>query len=340
MLLLTQMMLKALFASESDSESDSDGDCGHNEQTDDQSHGLKSLNNYNTLHSALDDSVIHTSLNGLYHILLKQEKFKGISHQLWPAAGFLCDYLESNLPSLIPPQNENSTSASNQSINVLELGAGVGLCGLFISKLPNLCGTSICKKVVVTDVLEAQEILNMNIDYNTDRVHNPVNDTATVVARELYWGRNDHVESVVYKEFYSPIPQDSVPSSSSPQINITNHSACTNHSQSLEEPSLSPSPPYLLIIASDCVYWECLFDPLFSTIIEIFNQVKRYGGQCSFIISHVKRWKKDNKFFAMCKKSPVLDIEVLHEKMDVVVESYDGSSRRRIQRIYRIQPKK
>jgi hypothetical protein len=95
--------------------------------------------------------VYHSSTE-TFQISLQQEKIKGIAHQLWPAATHLSKYLETNLDTLLP-------NNSIECINVLELGAGIGLCGLVCSKLN-------FKKVIVTDLPVAIDILNSNVALN------------------------------------------------------------------------------------------------------------------------------------------------------------------------------
>jgi hypothetical protein len=59
------------------------------------------------------------------------------------------------------------------------------------------------------------------------------------------------------------------------------------------------------------------------------------------IIAHFKRWKKDSKFFALCKKYK-LEVMVLEEKItkerDIHHNNPDNEEMKKtIQRIYRIQ---
>ena len=93
-----------------------------------------------------------------------------------------------------------------------------------------------------------------------------------------------------------------------------------NENEALRCSQSLPSPPYIL--ASDCVYWEHLFDPLRKTI-QLFVD----AGSVVFM-SHVKRWKKDTKFFHDCAKT--MKVQVLDEE----IRYHD--SRREIHRIYRI----
>ena len=106
----------------------------------------------------------------------------------------------------------------------------------------------------------------------------------------------------------------------------------------------------LLIIASDCVYWEHLYSSFFETL-DYF--ITTYNA--SIILSHFKRWKKEKKFFVMCEKR--FKIEILYEKIEVVpigdehidlsirneFETKEGGrkiqTRKQISRIYRMSKK-
>jgi predicted nicotinamide N-methyase len=197
-------------------------------------------------------------------IVLKQSPERGIAHQLWPAASFLCNYIEENAEQL----NISTTAC-------LELGAGIGLCGIFMAKLGS-------PRVVITDLAEALGTIGENITLNG------VEHTA--VAQELCWGNQTHAR------------------------------------QAME--ALDGSIP--LVIAADCVYWECLYAPLLDTLRVL---VVDYG--CTVIMSHVRRWKKDGKFFSSCRKYMNVDtvVEIVDKETDVdrVV--------RRVRRIYKMTRK-
>lgn len=110
-------MLKDLFASQWDSDVDSNSDSELESDSD--------LGNSSSSLVSSCESITHESLSGKFEIILHQQKLLGIAHQLWPAATLLCNYLERNLLSLYPDQS---------IFNILELGAGTGLCGLFLGK--------------------------------------------------------------------------------------------------------------------------------------------------------------------------------------------------------------
>jgi len=308
-------MLKSLFATDSDSDSSSQ-DSDHDDI------GLLpalseniSINSSNSNSSSTtvvpvnDDYLFYTSSSGQISIKLRQQKQLGIAHQLWPAASFLCHYLETNLYTLYPSQS---------SFNILELGAGIGLAGVFVSKLPRV------NQVILTDLECVQELLKTNIQLNCSRTDmntvevqsasvetsNSLSTCSNRVRNEvLCWGVIEDVDRAL-RLFSS---SSSFSSTLSPSV--------------LSQSSQLP----LLVIASDCVYWEHLFQPLYETLLYLTQH------NCHIIISHVRRWKRDSKFFQMCSKTMV--VEKLHEELDYITEEFDGSKRRRLQRIYRIQAK-
>ena len=84
-------------------------------------------------------------------VTIVEEKVKGIGFQLWPAASFLCRFLEDQLVPAVathggddgsnhgsdgpprPPQGLLELPKPLSEIKCLELGAGVGLVGLFMA---------------------------------------------------------------------------------------------------------------------------------------------------------------------------------------------------------------
>ena len=80
-------------------------------------------------------------------VTVVQDPSAGISSRLWPAATHLSSYLLRTDPSPSPPPR------------ILEIGAGVGLTGIKMSK-------SWGSHVILTDLPEALPLLQSNIDAN------------------------------------------------------------------------------------------------------------------------------------------------------------------------------
>ncbi|KAE8709523.1 pyridine nucleotide-disulfide oxidoreductase domain-containing protein 2-like isoform X1 [Hibiscus syriacus] len=80
-----------------------------------------------------------------------------------------------------------------------------------------------------------------------------------------------------------------------------------------------------LVLASDVVYHDHLFEPLIQTLRFLLNGDRRKV----FVMAHLRRWKKDSTFFKKSKK--LFDVEVLHtdppkegSRIGVVVYAFVG----------------
>lgn len=68
-----------------------------------------------------------------------------------------------------------------------------------------------------------------------------------------------------------------------------------------------------LVLASDVVYYDHLFDPLLQTLKLLFgggDSEKRKKKKMVFVMSHLRRWKKDSAFFKKARK--MFNVEVIH----------------------------
>ena len=223
--------------------------------------------------------VVHNSISGEVSIRLQQQKRRGIAHQLWPAATHLCNYLEAHQDALLAPHGGLARA------RVLELGAGIGLVGLFLGALG-------CERVVVTDLPEAVDMLRTNIDLNSLG--------GRVSAQALDWGS----------------PQDFADCLAAVRTGV-------------DEPGGESAPLPLLVVVADCVYWECLFQSLADTLAALCA-----AGHI-VLMSHVKRWKRDARFFKLCARAG-LAVETLLETIEMVPAANTGLPEKTITRIYRI----
>lgn len=80
----------------------------------------------------------------------------------------------------------------------------------------------------------------------------------------------------------------------------------------LEDVKVFPTPD--LIIASDCVYYDKLFEPLMQTLkwlCGIGDESEKEGSvRPVVLLAHLRRWKKDGQFFRMAAK--FFNVEVVH----------------------------
>ena len=208
-------------------------------------------------------------------IRLFQQKSRGIAHQLWPAATHLCNYIDGNMQAVFEPHG------GVEQARVVELGAGIGLVGLYVAALG-------CKRTILTDLPKAMDILNRNIEANAE------NGKGVIDCMPLSWGCSDEASLVV---------------------------------SALNEQTTTFPP---LILAADCIYWECLFEVLVDSLCELLAIP---GARV--LMSHVRRWKKDARFFKLCTKRG-LSVTVLQETVEHVPAINTGLPERCITRIYSI----
>lgn len=328
-------ILTSLFAASDDSSTDDDSDNDNDDDSDNVDSlpgvpledeplvgelGVESTQGVITKRFSLDTN------SHLGEIKVIQNKQRGIAYQLWPAATFLCDFLEQNecrvLDLLLSTSDqlkggESKPQPSNvMDINVLELGAGVGLCGLFVAKLwgPLQKHSSLrARQVVLTDLPQVIDALNDNITLNYT---NKEMEKETVT--EAYDGGGG-------REREQECAQDMCTVISAPL-------SWGCESEALPSLSHLDSALPTLVLAADCVYWECLFSPLISTLHALCSK------GCVVMMCHTKRWKKDNKFFAMCKRK--MDVEVIHEIVEKRVDEQTRQLRRIVTRIYTMKLKR
>ena len=257
-----------------------------------------------------DGVLVHSSQDCDISINLKQNKMLGIAHQLWPAATYLCNYLERQYleREVHDGSKEVHDGSKEEYANILELGAGIGLCGIYAHQLFQ------ARQTIVTDLEDAMDIINENIELNRDQS----SSLREIEAQVLSWGDMGHVTSIMDR--------------------FADNSHTDTASTSLD----GEIPPPLVLIA-DCVYWENLFEPLVQTIRCLVLHYK-----CTVLMAYVKRWKKCSKFFQMLRKKDVtrdghltdlkyVDVELMDENIVWEVDSFTKEDKKHIYRLYRIR---
>jgi len=151
---------------------------------------------------------------------------------------------------------------SNKSLNVLELGAGVGLTGIKIA-------TELPARVILTDLELALPFLHKNIELNADKF---VLNQNGVIAKKLGWGTDDHLNVLPFFE--------------SKTDSVKNEETNASNGSSDEKP--------LLVLAADCVYFEELHFPLEKTLADILS-TSANSSVC--LIAAMRRTKRDTSFF-------------------------------------------
>ena len=313
----TAPCLKLLFqGSSSDSESDHESDrvTRSDIKSEQLSIGEDCLAIEPTDQEAIAESIFHVSeshIGAHVGISLAQCRVKGIAHQLWPAAEAMCRYLFKS-PTVV------FRDAPPSEYIVIELGAGIGLVGLFASSLG-------CRHVLLTDLPEAMPLLERNIGLNGMEEHVSakgilhLNDYWFIISENAFFFLNLFMK--YENSFYFGllvlrwgIPEDT--------------DICLKMITARMSAEIINQGSRLVVLLADCVYWECLFKPLVSTILQFIN----YGADV--VMCHVKRWKKDSIFFSLCKKMGI-SVELLHEAVEMVPEEHTNQLSRRITRFYR-----
>lgn len=71
-----------------------------------------------------------------------------------------------------------------------------------------------------------------------------------------------------------------------------------------------------MVIASDVVYHDHLYEPLLETLRLMMTAMQSDGKRLIFLMAHLRRWKKESVFFKKARK--LFDVDVIHS--DVPLE--------------------
>jgi predicted nicotinamide N-methyase len=197
--------------------------------------------------------------------------------------------------------------------NVVELGAGVGLVGMFtaakgspMTYLTDLQEVSIIKStvptllyiyflnitrylktnliiiiiiIIIMIIIKVLPVLEVNVK------HNPHISNRIKIQR-VAWGTEDwryftdtHLRS---NENHTNIIDHLHDSSTSSSGDVN----CSQNSSS------SSSSQIDLVLLADCVYWPVLFEPLVSTLRGLCSSEVNGGQGATVIMAHTRRWKK------------------------------------------------
>eukprot|EP01033_Poteriospumella_lacustris_P008602 gene8603-6193_t len=289
-----------------------------------------------------EDTQLSTQLpNENLSIRVQECRSRGIAHQVWPAATFLSEYI-AKIPYILH-QDTASTEAAKDSAEetvFLELGAGVGVTGVYLHKYfrsEAAKGENISVlHTVLTDLEEAYAGLQDNIRLNSVAGERDGSDISAAV---LPWGDEQSLLHTL----------DTLCQSLEPMTDTQSQRRRT-----------------LVVLAADVIYWECLFDPLLDCIIQLLQHTTSggrfapYFSQTRIIIAHYKRWKKDQIFLNRLQKRlqkhklgsyRCLHEDILNAHTDAADETLDEeapseggqqlqpqfSTKKEIRRIYLIQ---
>jgi hypothetical protein len=157
---------------------------------------------------------------------------------------------------MTPQNNDTSTSNSNEHVlPIIELGAGVGLTGIELA-------TQLSVRVLLTDLEVALPLLQKNALLNQERYR--LGPDAVEVLK-LGWGvEEDYQKALDWTREISP------------------------------DADIDATQTPLLILGSDCVYWENLHEPLEDTLYRLLSSTPQ-ESMC--LLATVRRWKRDNTFY-------------------------------------------
>ena len=268
-------------------------------------------------------TILTTITQKIQHVDLEMCTVGGsIEHRLWPAATFLTSYILSNNNddsndscsshhkrhhhnSTTDPTNQkihqnvqtildhfrcviatNSRTSINdegKGLKVLELGAGIGFTSLELAyhAFQNICEIKHQKEndtsrssieFLMTDLASALPLLQRNQQRNFGNNNNDnAKQNSFICVQKLEWGNHDDITNAI--SWYRNVDN--------------NHN---NNNTNNEVP--------LLILGTDCVYWESLHDILETTIASLL-QAATPNSIC--LLANVRRWKRDTNFFQSSK---------------------------------------
>lgn len=105
--------------------------------------------------------------------------------------------------------------------------------------------------------------------------------------------------------------QSLFPNPSSVRAAVLRWGESVDHQSRAAELQLSEPNASVLVIAADCVYWEHLYEPFYQTLLYFVCELG-----ATVVLSHVKRWKKEKKFFTMVGRK--MSLEVVYEAVEMV----------------------
>jgi Lysine methyltransferase len=274
-----------------------------------------------------------TMVRRVLHVELEERTVGGsIEHRLWPAAEYLASFvlqilwkdsaaeapqrtrevpgkyatlerLRSMLQRASSLRSGDDVNCATSPFKILELGAGVGLTGL------ELASQMECQ-VLLTDLESALPLLRSNVERNRHQFAAKSTTASTVQVQKLEWGKSGDIDKAL--EWY---------------LGTEDH---------LNEDTLMDQIPPLLVLGSDCVYWESLYQPLEETIASLL-QFATPGSVC--LLAGMRRWKRDNHFYqqVLGKSTATANGQLECLCLDEQVTRMGDTGERQVMRIYAVQ---
>lgn len=265
-------VFQSLFDNDSDSDSLNDDD-----DYDDNNNEIKtSRHPPEEAPSSPTETDVFVTRSVLHVEIVEQQVGGGIAHRLWPPAELLATFVvdcahgkdmkltsndrrqpDDNLPQQILETLRQSLQ--RKSPILLELGAGLGLTGLEIAtQIDNT-------NVLFTELEEGLPLLRRNLELNRHSFRGGM-DAGRV--QKFAWGDEQDCQEAL--DWYRSVVRDN-----------------NDENDDQEQP--------LLILASDCVYWEACHKPFELALHGLLSRAPPTNSMC--LIAGIRRWKRDNTFY-------------------------------------------
>jgi len=232
------------------------------------------------------------------HVLIEQKSIGGsIAEKLWPAASYLASFVLNVQSGCFPADNQNGALLFRieQLLNSAPALSVIELgAGVGLTGLE--LATQMQCKFLLTDLSSGLPLLRRNIELNRDRFLLG-RDAAHV--QKLEWNvEEDALEALKW---------------------------CEKQALSADQP--------LLLLGSDCVYWEDLHAPLEQTLFCVLSKAPT-GSIC--LLAGMRRWKRDNSFYQSLGKRSRTDTHTLQcICLQETVSRANGE--REVMRVYAVQ---
>jgi hypothetical protein len=232
-------------------------------------------------------------------VLVEEQQVGGsIAHRLWPAAQYLAEFVLELTSSSTGPVY-NSLEDVRTALRSTKNGEFVPVIelGAGIGLTGLVLATHLRTKVLLTDLNEGLPLLRRNAHINQDRFKLGVE---AVSIRRGDWSNLGDFQ----------------------------------HANSWYRDSIdTTSPRPLLIVGSDCVYWESLHHPLEQILQYLLSNCP--GSVC--LLAGMRRWKRDNAFYQNLGKRTRTESHELRSICLKETASRGADGSREIMRVYEIR---
>ena len=249
----------------------------------------------------------------ILHVLIEEQTVGGsIAHRLWPAAEYLATFVMDCYHGKITQETfqRSSTDRRLEDVSLALRQQALGSLKIILKSYPvipilelgagiGLTGLEIATQlqshVLLTEMDVGLPLLYRNTELNQDRF--ALGKDAARPQR-LEWSSSQDRDKAL--GWYRQVAEDQQP---------------------------------LLILASDCVYWEVTHKPLEETLAHLLSELP-INSIC--LLAGERRWKRDNTFYQTLGKHSRTQTHTLHCTSLQETIRRDGDSRQ-VMRVYAVQ---